>query len=178
MLKKIIQIIFLICLIFAAAIVQYSFIFALPTFFSSFNLILIILVFSLFFYDFRSALGVALVGGFWLDLFSFHFFGFYILGLFLTAWLADRILRGWLTNRSLYSFGLLMLLATLAYNFLAGFFVYFFATGITSQFFLGRRGFWLDLAYQIAWGELAALLMFSLAGAATRRLKPFFLEKK
>jgi len=177
MLKKIAQIIFLIVLIFGAAIVQYSFIFALPTFFASFNLMLIMLVFSLFFYDFRSALGVALIGGFWLDLFSFHFFGFYLLSLFLTAWLADRILRGWLTNRSLYSFGLLMFVATLAYNFVAGFLVYFFATG-ASQFFLGRRGFWLTLAYQIAWGELAALFMFSLAGAATRRLKPFFLEKK
>lgn len=177
MFKKIIQIIFLIFLIFAAAIIQYSFISALPTFFAAFNLILIILVFSLFFYDFRSALGVALVGGFWLDLFSFHFFGFYLLSLFLTAWLADHILRGWLTNRSLYSFGLLMFLATLVYNFLAGFFVYFFATG-AGQFFLGRRGFWLNLLYQIAWSELAVLLMFSLAGAATRRLKPFFLEKK
>lgn len=177
MIKKIGQIFFLVFLIFGAAIVQYSFIFALPTFFASFNLMLIILVFTLFFYDFRSALGVALIGGFWLDLFSFNFFGFYLLTLFLSALLADVILRSWLTNRSLYSFGFLILLTTLTYNFLAGFLAYFFTAGV-SPFFLGRQSFWQSLAYQIAWSELAALLMFSLAGAATRRLKPFFLEKK
>ena len=177
MIRKIAQIIFLVFLIFSAAIIQYSFIFALPTFFASFNLMLIILVFTLFFYDFRSALGVALIGGFWLDLFSFNFFGFYLLTLFLSALLADVILRSWLTNRSLYSFGLLILLTTLAYNFLAGLLSYSMAAS-SSSFFLAHQSFWLALVYQIAWSELAALLMFSLAGAATRRLKPFFLEKK
>lgn len=175
MLKKIVQLIFFIFLIAAAAVIQSALIFSLPPFLAAFNLMLIILVFTLFFYDLRAALGLALVGGFWLDLFSFNFFGFYLIALFFTAWLADWILRSWLTNRSLYSFGLLILLATIAYNFLAGILAYF---GNSSPFFLSQSGFWLTLFYQSIWSELAALFMFSLAGALTRRLKPFFLEKK
>jgi len=175
MVKKIGQLIFLIFLISAAAVIQSSLIFSLPPGFSAFNLMLIVLVFTLFFYDFRSALGAALVGGFWLDILAFNFFGFYLIALFLTVWLSDWILRSWLTNRSLYSFGLLIFLATIAYNFLVGILAYF---GSNSPFFLGRSGFWSTLFYQSIWSELAALLMFSLAGALTRRLKPFFLEKK
>lgn len=176
MLKKIFQIIIFSLIISAAAVVQFSFIFALPPFFASFNLMLVMLIFTLFFYDFRSALFVALLGGFWLDIFSFHFFGFYILTLFLTAWLAEIVLRGWLTNRSLYSFGLLILCATLIYNLLAGCLAYIFSSG-RLVFFLLAGSFWQSLAYQILWSGAAALLLFNLAGAATRRLKPFFLEK-
>lgn len=176
MLKKIWQLIFYSFLVSAAAIIQFTLIFALPSFFSAMNLVLIVLVFTLFFYDFRSALGATLIAGFWLDLFSFNFFGFYILILFLTILLANWALSSWLTNRSLYSFLALILIATISYNLISGIFSYF---GIfnSSLLFL-FSGFWLTLAYQCAWSLLAALLMFNLAGAATKRLKPFFLEKK
>lgn len=176
MLQKIFQTIFFILIISLAALGQFSFILALPSFFASFNLLLIILVFTLFFYDFRSALFFALVGGLALDCLSFHFFGFYILILFSTAWLSEIVLRGWLTNRSLYSFGLLILLATLIYNIIASCLLYFFSETATS-FFLWNSSFWHSLAYQSIWSLLAALLLFSLASAATRRFKPFFLEK-
>jgi cell shape-determining protein MreD len=174
--KKIGQLILLIFLISAAALIQSSFLNVLPSFLGAINLMLIILVFTLFFYDFRSALGVALFGGFWLDLFSFHFFGFYLFSLFFTLAVVAWILRSWLTNRSLYSFGLLIFLATIIYNLIAGLLTYFFAYGSTG-FFAWTRHFWLYLFYQSAWCELAALLLFNFAGAATRRLKPFFLEK-
>ncbi|MFA5184308.1 MAG: rod shape-determining protein MreD [Patescibacteria group bacterium] len=177
MFRKITQIIILACIVAVAAIIQFSFIFALPPFWAANNLLLIILIFALFFYDLRSALGVAFIGGLVLDLFSFHFFGFYILALFLTAWPMEAVLRGWLTNRSLYSFGLLILLATVLYNLLVACLAYFFSAG-PSEFFLTEAAFWRSLGYQCLWSGLAALLLFSLAGAATRRLKPFFLEKK
>lgn len=175
--KKIVPIIVFILFGLAAALIQFSFIFTLPSFFSSLNLVVIILIFTLFFWDFRSAIWAAAIIGFWLDLFSFNFFGLYLWTLFLTAVLSHWILNAWLTNRSLYSFLLLILIATAAYNLLVGGFFYFSAYDART-FFLGSANFWLDVGYQAAWSILAALLMFNLAGLATKRLQPFFLEKK
>jgi cell shape-determining protein MreD len=177
MLKKIGQIFFLVLLLSGVAIVQFSFIFPLPTIYSQINLAAIVLVFNLFFFDFRSALYASLILGFWLDLYSFNFFGFYLLLFFFTILLANWILKTWLTNRSLYSFLLLILLAALAYNLFSGFLSYFSGTS-SGGFFLWRASFWSNLFYGALWSELAGLLMFSLAGALTRRFQPFFLEKK
>jgi cell shape-determining protein MreD len=174
--KKIGQLIFFIVLISAAAVVQSSFLNVLPSFLGAINLMLILVIFTLFFYDFRSAIVTILVGGFWLDIFSFHFFGFYLLALFFTLLLAAWILNGWLTNRSLYSFGLLIVLATIIYNLIIAVLAYFLVAD-SGGFFLRSGHFWLYLAYQCLWSGLAALLLFNLAGAATRRLQPFFLEK-
>ncbi|MFA6194162.1 MAG: hypothetical protein WC719_00250 [Patescibacteria group bacterium] len=177
MLKKIWQIAFLILLLSGVAIVQFSFIFSLPSVFSQINLAVITLIFTLFFFGFRSSLYAALVLGFWLDLFSFYFFGLYLLLFLLTVMLANWILETRLTNRSLYSFLLLILIATAAYDFAAAFLVYLVGASIGS-FFLWNGAFWSNLLYQILWSESAGLLMFSLAGALTRRFKPFFLERK
>ncbi len=174
--KKIAQLIFFILLIAAASIVQFSWLNVLPSFFGAINLVLIILILTLFFYDFRSALGAALIGGFWLDLFSFNFFGYYLITLFITAILAAWILNSWLTNRSVYSFGLLLLLATIIYNIISGLLSYFSIYEFSEVFWLSGH-FWLYLLYQCAWSELAALLTFNLAAAATKRFQPFFLEK-
>lgn len=171
------QLIFFIILVSAAAIIQSALIYAWPPFFNQLNLVLISLVFALFFYGFRSALVVSVIAGFWLDLFSFNFFGFNLLVLGLSAVLVHLALDSWLTNRSLYSFGLLILLATIIYNLTSGTLAYFSVAG-SAAFFLGRPLFWQQLLYQSIWSELAAILMFSLVAAATRRLKPFFLEKK
>ncbi len=177
MLKRIGQPTFFILLASAAAIWQWSFIYALPPFASQFSLVLIVLVFTLFFFDFRWAVVVALTSGLWLDLVGFDFFGLYIISLFLTAVLTDRLLKGWLTNRSLYSFVLLILIASLAYDVLAAG-LFYFSSADPGSFFLWRGAFWAGLAYRAAWSVTAALVMFSLAGAATRRLKPFFLANK
>lgn len=177
MFKKLGQIIFFTFLLSLAAVIQFSAIYALPSFFRDLNLLLIILVFTLFFYDFRSAVGVAIITGFWLDVLSFNFFGFYLISFFLTLIFTEWILKSWLTNRSLYSFWLLILLATLANNIIVGFFSYFLIDSQT-VFFMFRRSFWLLLAGQIVWSEIFALLMFSAASAVTRRFQPFFLEKK
>lgn len=177
MLKKIWQVAFLILLLSGAAIVQFSFIFSLPSAFSQINLAVIALIFTLFFFGFRSSLYAALILGFWLDLFSFYFFGFYLLLFFLTVILADWILETRLTNRSLYSFLLLMFLATIVYDIAAA--ILFHLSGASiGTFFLWNGVFWSNLLYQILWSESAGLLMFSLAGVLTRRFKPFFLGGK
>ncbi len=176
MFKKIGQIVFFILFISLVAIVQFSGIYALAPFFRDLNLLLIILIFTLFFYDFRSAIQVVIIGGFWLDILSFNFFGFNLISLFLTVVFTKWILDTWLTNRSLYSFALLILLATVFDNIVVGVFSYF-SSSLTSPFFLTGH-FWLTLIHQIIWSEIFALLLFSGANAFTRRWRPFFLEKK
>lgn len=156
---------------------QFSLINAWPSFFSQINLVLIVLIFTLFFFSQRTTLLAILISGFWLDLSSFNFFGLYLITLFLIALLARKILTGWLTNRSLYSFLLLILISTVVYNIISGFLLYLSATQPES-FFLIQSDFWLTVAQQSAWSLIAALLAFSLTATATRHLKPFFLEKK
>jgi len=101
----------------------------------------------------------------------------YLISLFLTLIFAEWILKSWLTNRSLYSFWLLILLATIVNNIIFGVFTYFSADS-QGSFFLFHSHFWLVLLGSIAWSCGFALLLFSAVGAATRRFQPFFLEKK
>ncbi len=177
MINKFIQFSFFTLMAFLAALWQWSFIYALPPIASQFNLLLIAAIFTLFFFDFRWAALFALAGGLWLDLAGFNFFGLQAFCLAATVWLADRLLAGWLTNRSLYSLALLLLLSSLAYSLLSGSLSYFYASE-PGTFLLVRAEFWLSTAYQAAWCLAAALVMFNLAGAATSRLKPFFLANK
>jgi rod shape-determining protein MreD len=176
MFKKITQVIFFIIIVSLAALAQFSFISALPSFWRHFNLPLILLVFFLFFSGGRAAFGAALIAGFWLDILFFNFFGLQIISLFMTAWLAQRLASTWLTNRSLYSFLLLILAATLVYNFLTAFGLFLTAPD-GARFFLVKESFWRGLAYQSAWSILVALLAFNLISALTRRFRPVFLEK-
>jgi hypothetical protein len=177
MLKKIWQIFFFIIILSGVAIIQSSFVFNLPAAFSQINLIVIVLVFTLFFFGFRPALYAAVVLGFWLDLFSFYFFGLHILLFLATVIFANWVLSAWLTNRSLYSFLLLIFIATAVYDFALA--LLFFLSGASlGTFFLWQGSFWLGLFYQVIWSGLAGLLMFNLASALTRRFQPFFLETK
>jgi len=89
----------------------------------------------------------------------------------------EWILKSWLTNRSLYSLGLLILLATIVNEFMVEIFSYF-SLNNSGLLFLESGHFWLILVYQIVWSEIFALVMFSAANAVTRRWQPFFLEKK
>lgn len=177
MLKKIGQIFFMVLLFSSVAIVQFSFIFSLPSIFSQINLVLIVLISCLFFFTFKTALFAAVVFGFWLDLYSFNFFGLYLLLFIMIVLLADWTLKAWLTNRSLYSFLLLILVATLGYGLISGLLFYFSGASF-GAFFLWNGSFWSNLFYQAFSSAVAGLLIFSLAGALTRRFQPFFLAYK
>ncbi|MFA5754379.1 MAG: rod shape-determining protein MreD [Patescibacteria group bacterium] len=148
-----------------------------PSFFNSINAVLIVLIFCLFFLGFRATTWAVLISGFWLDIFSFNFFGLYLITLFLVILIADRISVSLLTNRSLYSFLLLILVSTIIYNFIFQILGYF-SVDTPSSLFLVQKSFWLTLAYQSAWSVVCAVLMFNLSALLTRRLQPFFLEKK
>ena len=177
MLKNIWQIITLVFIMSFLVLFQSSFISALPNPFRQFNLVLVVLMFTLFFIDFRTALISALAAGFWLDVFSFNFFGLYLLIFFIVLLLAEWILKNWLTNRSFYALVALMIVATFVYNLLAAIILYLVSSNYTT-FFLLQSNFWLSLVYQIIWGVLSALILFNLAALLSKRIKPFFLEKK
>jgi len=177
MMKRIWQILILSLVVSFFVLIQFSFISSLPNPFCQFNLVLVVLIFILFFLDFRLSLISALVAGFWLDVVSFNFFGFYLLILFATLLLAQWILKNWLTNRSFYTLISLMLSLTFFYNILAAVILYI-ASSDPGTFFLWQAHFWTTLAYQILWSFLAALILFNIAVASSKKIRPFFLEKK
>lgn len=177
MLRRTGQIFILFFLLSFLAIIQFSLISALPEFFSQFNLILIFLMLVLFFLDFRVAIISTLIAGFWLGVLSFNFFGFYFITFFCTIGLAQWVLKNWLTNRSLYALFALMVGATIFYNFLAAFILYLFGADY-NNFFLVQSSFWKVLAYQSIWSFLSALVLFNVAALVSKRIKPFFLQKK
>lgn len=177
MLKHIWQIAILIAVISFFVIFQFSFISALPNPFRQFNLVLIVLIFILFFLDFRLSVFSSLIAGFWLDILYFNFFGFYLLILFIMVLLAQWILKNWLTNRSLYTLLALMVGLTFFYNLLAAF-ILFLVSSDLSSFFLWQSHFWLKVLYQIVWSFTSSLVLFNLALASSKKIKSFFLEKK
>ncbi len=177
MIKRIWQIFILFFSLSFLAWLQFSFVSALPDPYRQLNLVLIILTFILFFLDFYTALLSALMAGFWLDVLSFHFFGFYLIIFLSTLFLAQWVLKNWLTNRSFYTLLALMVGLTIFYNFLAAAILSLFSSGLDT-FFLFQSHFWITLAYQSLWSFLAALILFNLATLASKRIKPFFLEKK
>jgi len=177
MFERISQIIILVLLLSLLVLVQFSFISAIPDPFRECNLVLIVLTFTIFFLDLRVALIAAMISGLLLDLMSFYFFGFHIFLFFISLLLAQSILKNWLTNRSFYTLLALMLSITIFYN-LFGAAILYLINSNRAVFFLFESRFWVTLAYQCAWSFLAALILFNLAALVSKRIKPFFLEKK
>lgn len=177
MFKKVWQISGLVIFVAWLAVVQFSLVSAWPEPFRQLNLGVLVVTFSLFFFNFRSAIFLAFVFGLGLDLLNFNFIGFYLIPLIILvisdSWLANN----WLTNRSLYSFLVLILLNTILYNLIIASF-FFFSTFNNSIFFLVNTNFWLAVMYQALGGVLAAVLLFNLVAFLTKKIKPFFLEKK
>jgi hypothetical protein len=117
--------------------------------------------------------------GFWLDILGFNFFGLNIFVYIVTILIIDLLLNDWLTNRSLYSFLVLSILGVFIYNILLYSILAVWSTGQANfSLFLFTAHFWTQLAYQMMWGAGFMLLFFNLANSLTKRLKPFFLEKK
>lgn len=177
MVKRIGKILILIFLLSFLVLLQFSFVTALPDPFRQLNLVLVALIFILFFLDWRVALLSGLIIGFWLDVLSFHFFGLYLIIFLSTLLLAQGILKNWLTNRSFYTLIALMVFSTIFYNLLLAIVLYLTSANYNTIFFMQTR-FWMTVLYQCVWSFLAALVLFNLATLGSKRIKPFFLEKK
>ena len=177
MVKKVSQIIvLLVCSLFLASF-QLSFLDSLSGSFSQINLVFLFLIFTLFLTNLKTTLYFLLAVGFFLDLFSFHFFGFYLLSLGASLILADFILNTLLTDKSLYSFWAITISSTIAYN-LIGVLLTFIASGFGRVVGALASGFWQNLFYQLLWNVLGVSLFFYFSVFILKKFKPFLLENK
>jgi cell shape-determining protein MreD len=176
--KKIWQYFFYALLVLILVFLQLGFVNTLAYGFNRINLVLLTLILLLFFSNVRVSLGVMLAVGFLLDLFSFNFFGIYMIALAATVVLADSLLANFFTNRSTYSFLALTFITGVAYNFFLYFLIYLTKFLEERTFFLFSGSFWLGLVIELAWSLGAIMLFFAVMGLTTNRLKPVFLDKK
>ncbi|HZJ40992.1 MAG TPA: hypothetical protein VFD16_01875 [Candidatus Saccharimonadales bacterium] len=177
MFKKIGQVLIFVAICLVAANLQFAFISSLPGAFNQINIGLILLIFILFFFGAKASLLFIFSFGFLMDIFSFQFFGFYFICLATAALVSYLILENWLTNKSLYSFWVLFLVATLAYN-LSAVILAFLTVNFQGMPGLFMLSFWRNVFYQSAWNILAAALFFNISVVLAKRFQPFFLEKK
>jgi rod shape-determining protein MreD. len=160
------------------AIVQATFISALPAAYFAINLPLTALLFSLLFFNRNMSLVIAILMGFWLDILGFNFFGLHILVFLAVVFIIDFMLNNWLTNRSLYSFLVLSILGALIHDILLYGMVALWQSGQAGfSFFLFQAYFWKQMLWQMFWNAIFMILFFSLANSLSKHLKPFFLEK-
>ncbi len=159
------------------AILQFSFLSALPGVWQQLNLGLMAGMFILFILGLRPALFFAGAFGFFYDILSFSFFGLHLAAMGAAILAAYFLLNDWLTNRSLYSFWAAILVAVLTYNLFAAF-LFFIGSGFQDKLGIFQSDFWLAIAYQFGWIFLVAALFFNLTIYLIKKYKPFFLEKK
>jgi hypothetical protein len=175
--KKVARFIITALFFLGLAIVQRSFVLALPQPFFSISLPLLALVSLLMFLSWDQAWPHLLILGACLDILSFNNFGIQIFSLILSFVAGEFLLKHWLTNRSLYSFSVLAVLVSLSYHLII----------ITSGFFLGYPGqsfsllwhdsFWLSWVYETAFGLAGVALVFYVSNSFSHKMKPFFVGK-
>ncbi len=104
-------------IIYLLFILQTSFISVLPFPFSYFNIIIVSLVLGLLLLQFEDILLAVLITGILLDIISWYFFGLHTSGLIFTLIVTYFFLVYFFTNKSVYSFIFLTLIATITYEF-------------------------------------------------------------
>lgn len=170
--KIIVNLIFIIGLV----ALQLSFISGLPGPFSNLNLVLVVLVFILGFASFNSAVWWSVGAGFMLEFFSFLPFGAHLFSLGLTIIIANFLLNYFFTNRSLYSFLILIVLATLAYELIINLISLIF-TEANQHFFGSSINFWALTLEQILLNLLLTVIIYYLVHFIGKNLRPVFLIK-
>jgi hypothetical protein len=166
-------------LILALAIVQISFVSALPAYLRELNLIIVFLIFSLEWSGgYRTAWWFLLLGLIFDLYFPLHF-GFFIIFWPLIFLLTLFLSKNFFTNRSLYSFLGLTFFATTFYYFIynTAFYLVGFFSGNRGALFLFVKNFWLRFADGLILNLLAVLILFYLTNALSDRLKPVFIIK-
>jgi hypothetical protein len=163
----------------ALALLQFSFISALPWPFSNLNLSLTVIIFSFLLFDKEDVWLIALFLGFFLDVWFFHPFGTIILSLFFSAIVLYLILENLLTNRSVYSFLLLTIIAVISDTLFTRIFLIIFDwSGSSASRFLSSSLFWESLVWNLILNLIIVGVIFSLLAILSRRLKPFFLKRR
>lgn len=177
--KRIIKYTLLLTGIFLLVLLQISFVSALSWPFNNFNLSLVVIILSFLFLDKQDLWIIALSLGFFTDVYLFHPYGTAILSLFSTAVILYLILENLLTNRSLYSFLLLTIIAVLANTiFTRIFLIVLDWSGTNITYFFVSSLFWKSLMWNLILSLFVVGFIFSFSAILSRRLKPFFLKRR
>jgi len=158
---------------------QLSFISGLPAGFSNVNLILVSLIFISVIGGSKFSVWWAIGAGLFMDILSFLSFGTYLLSLVAIALLIDFSLKKWFTNRSLYTFLALTILATVSYSILIKLSSYLmhFLSGSGFILILNEK-FWTNELSQLVLNLLSVAVIFYFFNLLSIKLKPVFLIKK
>ena len=166
-------------LIFCSIIFQIGFIYGLPIGLKNLNVVLVAIIFILGFNSFELALGWAVGAGILLDIYLFMPFGVNTISLIASLTLINFLLANFFTNRSLYSFLLLILITTISFNFSIILLNY-----LVSSF--SERKFDISLNLNLLINQLSGILLnficvivvFYLLSFLSERYKPVFLKSK
>jgi cell shape-determining protein MreD len=170
---KIFSNIFFVLLLF---ILQFSFISTFVWYFSGLNILLVSILFILVLYGSKKAFFWSLGFGFFSDVFSFDFFGLYILS-FLFSFLVIYFLQNnFLTNRSLKSFIVLITFSLFVFKIVlySLSFLAFFWAGEESIIFW-NQAFLKSEIYSFLVNGILVIMVFYIVNFLSKRLKPSFL---
>lgn len=140
------------------------------------NLLIPTIIFLFILSNHYLAWSFALFSAYLLDISSFHFFGFYIISYLLIIFLINSWLRNWFTRHSIYSFLALGFLTVIAQNLI--YYILLIISSNQNLLLIIKLDFWLDLVYQALGVVFIVAILFYLTLKFSRKLKPFFLNRK
>ncbi|MFA5070147.1 MAG: hypothetical protein WC528_02595 [Patescibacteria group bacterium] len=173
------RIFFLVILIILVLIFQLNILYFISSLSSLINPFLIIAVLLLLLYDLKISFFWVLVGAFLIDIYSINFFGLYLITYVLTIYVANFFFKRFFTNRSLYSFIIISMIATISYFvFLAGFSQLFYYIHISPYSLRLDHIFFLSVLYQTMINAFIMGLAYFIALYVSDHLKANFIFKK
>lgn len=174
--EKVLIFLFLLFLI----VFHFSFLSILPPVLSNINLLLLFLVFYLAFFGLKPSLYYAFFIGIVFDILSFNFFGVHTIAFLASIFLLNFFLVNFFTNKSLYSFLALNLLAVIFYSFIFKIIILvknlFFQEQL--ELFFLNLDFWINFSYQVIGNLILTILLFYIVNFTTKRFRLAFLEDK
>lgn len=170
MFKKLAKYLILSLIAIFGFLLEFSFFSVWPLPWSALNISLILIISGFILFDYFEVFFLSIVLGFLNDIFNFHHFSFNLIAFFLTSLVIYLILKNIITNRSLYSFLFLSLIALIVNKLLFILFSWIFNLKIAFSFNF------LELFSELLINLLVVLIIFNLLSFASRRLQPFFLR--
>jgi len=165
-----------IIVIFLVAVIQLSFISALPGIFSYFNLIALTLVLFLILYDLKIAFYLALFFGFLSDIHSSIFFGLNIICWILAIIITNFFLLRFFTNKSIYSFISLTIITIIFYELPKVFLLFSidFIIKDTPRQIIIIKDYFLNISQEILINAVVMFILFYFINYFSKRLQPVF----
>ena len=157
------------------SIIQITVLGSLGNYFSSFNLLLAVLVISLFLVDFNWVIYFTIGAGLVLDIYSSLPFGIFMISIFLAISISNFLLFDFFTNRSFYSVVFVGWSTVLLFNI-----IFLISTGIVyllglSDFYI-NNDYWLKLVYQVINISIVLISLFFVINLFSKKFKPNFIR--